>query len=106
MLPGLIAIGLFMVHTCLSELFTGRTLGKAIMGLQVVSTDGRPPNIWQVIARNFLKSFDLIACYILPILALVGKHHQRLGDLVGRTLVVMSANPQGKSEDDAQPPTE
>jgi len=102
MLPGLIAIGLFVLHTCLSELFTGRTLGKALLGLQVVSTDGQPPNIWQVIARNFLKSFDLIACYILPILALVGKHHQRLGDLVGRTLVVMSSAQRREEEDDAQ----
>lgn len=98
MIPGFITIGLFIFHTGLSEMFTGKTLGKAICGIEVISTTGKPPNIWQVLARNALKAFDLIAFYILPVLALVGKHRQRLGDLVGKTLVVMPTEPHPPGE--------
>lgn len=93
MVPGFIIIALFVLHTGLSEMFTGKTIGKALCGIEVISTTGSPPNVWQVLARNALKIFDLIAFYILPVLALVGKHRQRLGDLVGKTIVVMPVQP-------------
>lgn len=90
MAPGLVAIGLFVFHTMLSELFTGRTLGKRIMGLRVTNLRGQPPHLWQVLARNILKALDLIALPLL-LLPIIGPNHQRLGDLVARTVVTMPA---------------
>jgi len=87
--PGAIAIAIFVLHTGLSEMFTGKSLGKMLMGLRVTTLDGKAPNIWQFFARNFLKILDLIAWYVLPVLALVGPNRQRLGDLIARTVVVM-----------------
>ena len=91
MIPGGLAIGLFVGHTLLTELFTARTLGKALVGLRVTNLAGGPPNVWQGLGRNLMKVFDLIA-YPLLILPLIGPNRQRLGDLVARTVVVTAAH--------------
>lgn len=102
MVPGLIAIGLYVVHAAITEMFTARTLGKAICGLRVVTADGKPPNLWQVLARNLLRSFDLIAWYVLPILMILGPYRQRLGDLITGTLVVADETPDEAEEDEPE----
>lgn len=90
MVPGAVAIGLYVGHTFLSELFTARTLGKAMLGMRVTGTKGEPPDIWQVLARNVFKTLDLIALPLL-IFAIISPNRQRLGDVVGRTVVVTAA---------------
>ena len=90
MIPGAIAIGLYIGHTFLSELFTARTVGKAMLGLRVTGLKGEPPDIWQVLARNLFKVLDLIAMPLL-IFAIISPSRQRLGDVVGRTVVVTPA---------------
>lgn len=97
--PNLVVIGLLILHTTISELFTARTLGKVMLGLRVMSVDGKPPNIWQVLARNLLKSFDLLAWPLL-VLPLVRPHGQRLGDIVARTLVVTPVSPDSEDQDE------
>ncbi|MEE9212427.1 MAG: RDD family protein [Phycisphaeraceae bacterium] len=91
MIPGGLAIGLFVGHSLVTELFTARTLGKALVGLRVTNLAGGPPNVWQGLGRNLMKVFDLIA-YPLLILPLIGPNRQRLGDLVARTVVVTAAH--------------
>ena len=88
MAPAGLMIGLLVIHTVVSEVFTARTMGKALFGLQVTDLKGRPPNVWQVLVRNLSKILDLIVPPLL-ILILAGPNRQRLGDLVGRTVVVM-----------------
>lgn len=51
----LTAIGVTIVHSALSEHLTGCTLGKRLLGLRVVSIDGRRPTLWQATARSALK---------------------------------------------------
>ncbi len=92
-LPGAAAIGLYVLHTTLTELFTGRTLGKMIFGLKVVNLQGLPPHVWQVLGRNGLKVLDLIAWPLL-ILPIISPQRQRLGDMVAKTLVVMPTPPE------------
>lgn len=91
-LPGALTIGLFVAHTLLSELFTAQTLGKAMMGLRVASLDGQPPHVWQVLTRNVMKVFDLIAWPLL-IMPMIGLHRQRLGDIAARTVVITATDP-------------
>ncbi len=87
MLPSVTVIGVFVLHTTLTELFTGKTIGKAVTAMRVTTLDGKPPHIWQVLARNFTKALDLIVLLTL-IVPMVTPHGQRLGDLMARTVVV------------------
>ncbi len=101
MLPGVTAIALYVIHATATELFTSKTVGKTIMGMRVATLDGLPPNVWQVLARNSMKVFDLIAWPLL-IMPLVGPYRQRLGDLAARTVVVTdrSTDDSGSSRQD------
>ena len=91
--PPLTVIGITVVHTALAEIFTARTLGKAICKLRVVTLDGGPPNLWQALARNLMRAFDMIAWYVLPILVVLGPYRQRLGDMAARTIVIADVPP-------------
>ncbi len=98
-IPGAVAMGLFILHTTLSEMFTGRSLGKMLMGLRVTDLSGKPINIWMALARGLTKALDLVPPFPLLLLPLINPHRQRLGDLVARTVVV-SAAPQEKKPDE------
>ncbi|MGL6208469.1 MAG: RDD family protein [Paracoccaceae bacterium] len=96
----------------LSELiWHGRTLGKRIVGIRVVSVDGRTLSPHQVVARNLLKQVEffapvsllfqidslsgvmviLVLCWTVFVGAfpMLNKRKQRLGDVVAGTLVVV-----------------
>ena len=92
MQPGVIVIAIFLFHSGVSELFTRRSLGKVVTGLRVTTLDGHQPRSWQLLVRNLLKAFDLIA-WLLLILPVIGPYRQRLGDMVARTVVVMPVIP-------------
>ena len=87
MVPGLVIIGLVILHTTLLEALTGRSLGKWVTRLRIAGLDGQRPRLWQVLVRGGLRVFDLLA-YPLLILVVISPYRQRLGDMVGRTVVV------------------
>ena len=99
MIPSAIAIGLYLGYTFLSELFTAVTIGKALFGLRVTGLKGQPPDLWQVLGRNLFKVLDLIAPPLLAF-ALFSPIRQRLGDVVGRTVVVRAATPEDEEDKD------
>lgn len=86
--PGMLAIGVFVAHTLVAELIFARSLGKWMMGLRVHTIKGERPSAGQILVRNLLKSFDLVA-WLLLLLPMLGPYRQRLGDLVARTVVTM-----------------
>ncbi|MEZ6189708.1 MAG: RDD family protein [Phycisphaerales bacterium] len=100
--PGSIVIAAFVTHTTVSELCFARTLGKLITGLRTTALDGSRPKAWQLLVRGLLKILDLIpGAWLLLMLPVIAPHRQRLGDLVGRTVVVSDAPPvEGNSESD------
>lgn len=98
--PGLWVIGLFIAHTTVSELASGRSLGKAISGLRVADVRGRKAAAWQVLVRGLLKVVDLVAPLLL-LLPVIGPFRQRLGDVLARTVVVMP-----REENDDAPPAD
>lgn len=70
----------------------GTTPGKRLLGLRVVTTEGRPIGFSEAALRNVLRAADL-----LPIGYLVGvttmactRRFQRLGDLLAGTMVVVT----------------
>lgn len=87
MYPGLTAMALHSLMSLAFELLGSRTPGKRCMGIWVSDLKGQKPAAWQVIVRNLTKPLDLIA-WPLMIVAILSPHHQRLGDLVARTVVV------------------
>jgi uncharacterized RDD family membrane protein YckC len=67
---------------------TGKTPGKAAVGIQTVREDGGPPGLGKALARWLLLFVD--AFFILPglISALASKGHRRIGDMAAGTYVV------------------
>src|SRR5690606_2970916 len=68
----------------------GRTPGKAILSLRVVSADGSPIGFGASLLRNLLRVTDFFPMgYALGALVVLGSpRFQRLGDLVADALVV------------------
>lgn len=91
-------------------LWNGQTLGKRMMGLRVISADGRQVTPYAVTVRNFMKEAEVFApgtaiiaietvpgwaklltlLYVFIVLAvpLLNKRRQRLGDIIAGTYVV------------------
>ena len=87
--PFLVMLGFTVAHSTVTELGTGRTLGKALVGARVVATDGSRPAARAILIRNMFKLLVLL----IPVLAVVGllnPHVQGLGDSLAGTVVVRS----------------
>ena len=82
---------------------TGRTLGKQMMGLRVVRSDGSPLRIWRALFRAILCA----TFFPVLLLALVNRRNRGLEDVAFRTVVTYdwlpaSYEPQGDSSMDGQ----
>jgi uncharacterized RDD family membrane protein YckC len=87
----IIGFAVLLGYPVLMEAFWGgRTLGKAMMKLRVVRADGAPIGLTQATARGALGLIDVWATFgfVGLVSMLVSKRSQRLGDLVGDTLVL------------------
>ncbi|HSV14486.1 MAG TPA: RDD family protein [Tepidisphaeraceae bacterium] len=89
-LPALITLGVaiavYILHTTLVEVLTGRTVGKWLFGLTVVSVDGSPAGRGQILIRNVLRALDVL---LFPLfLVLVSPLRQRSADIAAGTVVV------------------
>ena len=71
-------------------LWRGRTLGKAAMGLRVVTVEGAPVRFRHAAIRTALGlvEFVLTGGAVAILSVLLTRRHQRLGDLVAGTLVL------------------
>jgi uncharacterized RDD family membrane protein YckC len=82
----------------------GQTFGMQMLGLRVISKDGGPANMTQLFIRWICLIFDAIP-YGWPFGGLVGyvvilcsRHRQRIGDHLGRTLVISTGIPGGMGQ--------
>lgn len=71
-------------------LWRGRTLGKAALGLRVVTVEGGPERFRHAVVRAVLGlvDFGLLFGAVALVSALVTRRSQRLGDLAAGTIVV------------------
>mgnify|MGYP002622780748 CR=1 FL=1 len=81
--------------------WNGQTPGKRMLGLRVLSVDGRPINAMQAVLRNVLRDVDAwpmvgygaafgIPLYMLGLVVVTANdRYQRLGDLACGTIVVV-----------------
>lgn len=90
------AVASFLIllgYPILAEAFaSGRTVGKALMGISVVSTDGTPITFLAAVIRNLVRLVDALpGSYFVGLAAvLITARNQRIGDLAAGTLVIHS----------------
>jgi len=78
-----------IAYHALCEAAAGATLGKWILGLRVLRADGSRLTIGAAILRNLLRPLEGEGMFLLGGLVMANSpRRQRLGDLLGRTIVV------------------
>ncbi|AOW79683.1 RDD domain containing protein [Halodesulfurarchaeum formicicum] len=85
-----LALGYFVVF----EWTSGQTPGKRLFGITVVQADGRPASLLAAILRNVLRIVDALpTAYLLGgVLIYRSDDGQRLGDVIGNTVVVKTGS--------------
>ncbi len=90
--------------------WNGQTPGKRLLGIRVLSANGRPINGYQAVLRNIMRTVDMgplitaeifggPAIPLIPVCAVglvvmaANRRCQRLGDLVCKTIVVVEERP-------------
>jgi uncharacterized RDD family membrane protein YckC len=78
------------VYFILLEAYIGCTIGKWLLGLRVIRSDGRKPGLMRSLVRNLLRMADgLPAMNLLGIILIIfTKEKTRLGDMVAGTRVI------------------
>ena len=71
-------------------IWNGQTPGKRWLKLRVIREDGRPITLWEVLARNLIRLFDMFpGLYSIGLITVfLSNRDQRLGDLFAGTVVV------------------
>lgn len=86
-LPALLVIAGLCIHTAISEWMGGSTLGKRLAGAVVVSADGSPPRLIQVLLRSAFKAL-VLAAPILSVFMLFQRDRRGIGDIASGTVVI------------------
>ncbi len=83
-----------LYHLVLEILTNGQSIGKLIMKLKVVKTDGSQPDIASYLLRWFMGLLEIeFNCGSIALVSmLLNKHGQRLGDMAAGTTVVKLRN--------------
>lgn len=82
-------IGWTLLNAAILQGITGGTIGKLLLGLRVVRSDGRRAGIGRCLLRTILLVLVDSLCFIIGlVLALSTSGHRRVGDMVASTLVV------------------
>ncbi len=101
------------VHTlyaAICESMSGRTLGKRMMGISVLTERGRPLGAADAWLRNGLRLLELTPQFwVFAFLIVLSRNRQRLGDIFARTVVVRgrpraAAGETANQSDDADAP--
>lgn len=73
----------------MESLWDGRTLGKAALGLRVITVEGAPIRFRHAMIRGVLAVIEIYLFFpIAVVLVFVTKREQRLGDLLAGTIIV------------------
>ncbi|MGC4032952.1 MAG: RDD family protein [Tepidisphaeraceae bacterium] len=80
----------YLAHVAACEVAFGRSLGKWLLGLKVLSIDGTRATAGQILMRNLLRLLEIQL--VLPMfIVLFTPTGQRLGDLAARTTVTIDS---------------
>jgi uncharacterized RDD family membrane protein YckC len=84
------AVIYFLYHPVWEVVTRGRTPGKRMAGLQIVSRDGGTPGVGALLARNVFRLIDSfpVAYAVGLVTTMVTRNHLRIGDLAAGTVLV------------------
>ena len=97
-----VTLSILTLYAMVCELIWGRTFGKALLHLRVVDSEGEQPGAWQIVVRNFVRVLEIAhwAVFLIPaLLMMMGGRQQRLGDMLGRTYVIVEVVPEDQADD-------
>jgi uncharacterized membrane protein SpoIIM required for sporulation/uncharacterized RDD family membrane protein YckC len=85
----------FLYHPVLEPLMAGRTPGKRMTGLRVLTPEGLVPSTGALVTRNVFRIVDSMpAFYVVGLLfVMFGRRHLRLGDLAAGTVLAVERAP-------------
>jgi uncharacterized membrane protein SpoIIM required for sporulation len=85
----------FLYHPILEPLMSGRTPGKRLAGLRVLTPEGQVPTTGALVTRNVFRLIDSLPVgYVVGLLfVFFGRRHLRLGDLAAGTVVAVERAP-------------
>jgi uncharacterized RDD family membrane protein YckC len=89
----------FLYHPVLEVAMRGRTPGKRIAGVRVVTREGDIPSAGALLLRNLFRLLDsLPLCYLVGLATVIlTEHHVRVGDLAAGTLLVLDHDSSASS---------
>jgi uncharacterized membrane protein SpoIIM required for sporulation/uncharacterized RDD family membrane protein YckC len=81
----------FLYHLILEPLMAGRTPGKRLAGLRILTPEGQVPTVGALITRNIFRIVDSMPLFYVVGLLFVffGRQHLRLGDLAAGTVLTI-----------------
>jgi len=85
----------FLYHLILEPLMGGRTPGKRLAGVRILTPEGQVPTTGALITRNIFRIIDSMpVLYVVGLLfVFFGKRHLRLGDLAAGTVIAVERAP-------------
>ncbi len=89
----------FFYQPALEILMHGRTPGKRIAGVRILTREGDIPGVGALLIRNLFRMIDsLPAFYVVGLITtMVTQHHVRFGDMAAGTVLVIDHDREGKS---------
>jgi uncharacterized RDD family membrane protein YckC len=96
----LAGLAIYVIHTFIGEMLFAASIGKFLTGLIVVDKSGGPPTTRQIILRGVTR---IVEWPIMILIAWRTPLHQRLGDLLAGTTVVLN---NAREDDDQETPPE
>ena len=69
----------------------GATIGKKVLGMQIITNDGSKIGLWQAVVRNFLRIVDAFPAFnILGVVLIIkSPENARFGDRIAGTRVIL-----------------
>jgi len=95
-LSGLFVTVFVLFPTVFERYGNGKTPGKAIVGIRVVTMSGQPVTFLTALLRNFFRFIDMLpGGYLAGVVAIsTTELHQRVGDIVAGTIVIRDSSPR------------
>ncbi len=90
-----------LYHPVLEIMMAGRTPGKRMAGVRIVTTEGTAPSAGALLVRNLFRFIDGLPLFYVVGLActMLTARHQRVGDLAAGTLLVYDETSKVESLD-------
>ncbi|MDO5553510.1 MAG: RDD family protein [Planctomycetia bacterium] len=92
------AIVFWFGSAILEAFWSGRTLGKKLCGIRVLTVDGLPITKYQAFVRNIVRTADLTLGPFLMVFMAGNDRFMRLGDVAAGTFVVQEETSPGRRE--------